>query len=59
MLQSIQNPLQGLLSLKRVNSTSQFGVVCKLANSAFNSCIQITDKNIELALELSPEISQW
>ncbi|GAB0206361.1 mitochondrial enolase superfamily member 1 [Grus japonensis] len=40
-------PLQGLLSLKRVNSTSQFSIISKFANGAFNSCIQITDKNIE------------
>ncbi|GAB0208543.1 macrophage immunometabolism regulator [Grus japonensis] len=47
MLQSIQIPLQGPSSLERVNSTSQFSIVSKLANGAFNSCIQITDKNIE------------
>ena len=47
MLQSIQVPLQGLLSLRRVNSTSQFGIVSKLANGAFNSCMQIIDQNIE------------
>ncbi|KAK4806807.1 hypothetical protein QYF61_005603 [Mycteria americana] len=35
MLQSIQIPLQGLLSLERVNSTSQFSIISKLANSAF------------------------
>ncbi|KAK4816609.1 hypothetical protein QYF61_018657 [Mycteria americana] len=42
-----QIPLQGLLSLERVNSTSQFRIVTKLASDAFNSCLQITDKNIE------------
>ncbi|GAB0207835.1 adenomatous polyposis coli protein-like [Grus japonensis] len=47
MLQSIQIPLQGLLSLERVNSTSQFGIISKLANDAFNSCIQIIDKYVE------------
>ncbi|KAK4832884.1 hypothetical protein QYF61_026434 [Mycteria americana] len=36
-----------LLSLKRVNSTSQFGIISKLANGAFNSCIKIIDKYIE------------
>ncbi|KAK4815828.1 hypothetical protein QYF61_008431 [Mycteria americana] len=36
-------PLQGLLSLKRVNSTSQFGIISKHANGAFNSCIQIIE----------------
>ncbi|GAB0177364.1 mitochondrial enolase superfamily member 1 [Grus japonensis] len=40
-------PLQGLLSFKKVNSTSQFGIISKLANGAFNSCIQIIDKYIE------------
>ncbi|KAK4811354.1 LOW QUALITY PROTEIN: hypothetical protein QYF61_027583 [Mycteria americana] len=45
MLQSI--PLQGLLPLKRVNSTSQIGIISKLADGAFNPCIQIVDKNIE------------
>ena len=37
MLQSIQIPLQGLLCLERVNSTSQFGIISKLANGALNS----------------------
>ena len=31
----------------RVNSTSQFGIISKLANSAFSSCIQIIDTEIE------------
>ncbi|GAB0210273.1 mitochondrial enolase superfamily member 1 [Grus japonensis] len=44
-----------ILSLKRVNRTSQFSILSKLANGAFNSCIQIVDKYIEQALELSPE----
>ncbi|KAK4827409.1 hypothetical protein QYF61_017839 [Mycteria americana] len=39
-------PLQGILSLKGVISTSQFGI-SKLANGAFNSCIQFVDKYIE------------
>ena len=47
MLQSIQIPLQGFLSLEGVNSTSQVSIISKLANGAFNSCIQIIDKNIE------------
>ncbi|KAK4806785.1 hypothetical protein QYF61_005581 [Mycteria americana] len=37
---------QDLLSLKRVNSTSQFGIISKPAKGAFNSCIQIVDKYI-------------
>ncbi|KAK4811360.1 hypothetical protein QYF61_027589 [Mycteria americana] len=40
-------PLQGLLSLERVNSTSQIGIISKLADGAFNSCLHIIDKNIE------------
>ncbi|PKU36237.1 rna-directed dna polymerase from mobile element jockey-like [Limosa lapponica baueri] len=40
-------PLQGFLSLERANSTSQFGIISKLANGALNSCIQLIDKNIE------------
>ncbi|KAF4795182.1 hypothetical protein TURU_095439 [Turdus rufiventris] len=30
-----------LLSVKRINSTSQFGITSKVANGAFNSCSQI------------------
>ncbi|KAJ7425855.1 cytokine receptor common subunit beta isoform X2 [Willisornis vidua] len=55
-------PLQGLLSLKRVNSISQFEIDSRLTNCGFNSFIQITDKYIELALELSSEkahLGQW
>jgi len=47
MLQSIQIPLQGTFSLRRVSSTSQFGIISKLAYGAFNSCIQIFDKDME------------
>ncbi|KAM9273608.1 butyrophilin subfamily 2 member A1-like [Morus bassanus] len=36
---SIQTPLQGLLFLETVNSTSQFSIISKLANDAFKSCI--------------------
>ncbi|GAB0209164.1 cAMP-dependent protein kinase inhibitor alpha [Grus japonensis] len=39
--------LQGLLFLERANSSSQFSIISKLANDAFNSCIQIIDKNTE------------
>lgn len=46
-LQSIHIPLQGLLSLESVSSTSHFSIISKLANSAFDSCLQITDKNFE------------
>jgi len=46
MLQSIQIPLQGLL-FKRVSSTSQLRIICKLTSYAFNSCLQIINKNIE------------
>ncbi|PKU37473.1 rna-directed dna polymerase from mobile element jockey-like [Limosa lapponica baueri] len=42
-----QIPLQGLLSLKRVNGTFQFGIISELSNGAFNSCIQIIDKHVE------------
>lgn len=38
--------LQGFLSLQWINSTSQFNVTSRLAD-AFQSCIQIIDKNIE------------
>ena len=47
MLQSIEIPVQGILSVKRVNSTSQLGITSKLANRVFNSFIQIIDKYIE------------
>ncbi|GAB0184180.1 hypothetical protein GRJ2_000883300 [Grus japonensis] len=46
MLQPIQIPLQGLLSLKRVYSTSWFSIMSKLTNGAFNSYLQMVDKNI-------------
>ncbi|CAM9162361.1 unnamed protein product [Bubo scandiacus] len=47
VLRSMWIPLQGLLSLKRVNSTSQFTITSKLTHNAFNSCLHITDRNIE------------
>ena len=47
MLQSIQIPLQGLFVFERVNSTFQLRIICKLTSYAFNSCLQIINKNIE------------
>ncbi|KAJ7413107.1 hypothetical protein BTVI_44282 [Pitangus sulphuratus] len=47
MLQPIQMSLQGLLSLKKVNSTPQFGNISKFANGAFHSYIQIIANYIE------------
>lgn len=47
MLQPSYIPLQGLLSLKRVNRTCQFGIISSLAYGAFISCIQIIDKYVE------------
>ncbi|KAK4815505.1 hypothetical protein QYF61_003063, partial [Mycteria americana] len=44
VLQFMYIPLQGLLSLKRVNSTSQFSIISKLTNGAFNACLQVIDK---------------
>lgn len=53
MIQSVYNSLQDLLSLETVNSTSQFGIISKITNVAFDSFLQITDKNMitEPALE--------
>ncbi|KAJ7426362.1 hypothetical protein WISP_16727 [Willisornis vidua] len=45
ILQSIQISLQGLLSLKRVNSTSWFGIISKFANGAYHSYNQLVDQN--------------
>ncbi|KAJ7406299.1 hypothetical protein BTVI_65892 [Pitangus sulphuratus] len=42
-----QISLQGLLSLRRDNSTCQFGTISKPANGAINSCIQLIDEYIE------------
>lgn len=40
-------PLKGILTLKRINQTSQFGIIIKLANGASNSYIQLIDKHIQ------------
>lgn len=47
MLWSVQMHLQGIWSLKRINSISQFGVISKHPNGAFKSYIQIVVKYTE------------
>lgn len=43
VLQDTNIPLQASCP-SRVNSISQFGIISKLGNDAFNSCTQMTDK---------------
>lgn len=52
ILQFIKIPLQGLSSLKRAKSRSQCGMISRLTNGAFDSCVQIFDKNTEQSWSL-------
>ncbi|KAJ7411995.1 hypothetical protein WISP_99901 [Willisornis vidua] len=47
LLKLIQVPLNAILSFKWVNSTTQPGVVCKLADNALDPCVYVTDKEIK------------
>lgn len=53
----IQTLLQGLLSLQRVSSTFQFGIICKFSVDVLHSCLQITDK--KMLNRTCPRIGPW
>ncbi|KAK4813810.1 hypothetical protein QYF61_026414, partial [Mycteria americana] len=46
LLELVQVPLDGILSLRRVNCTTQLGVVSKLAEGALNLTVNVIDENI-------------
>ncbi|KAK4829148.1 hypothetical protein QYF61_002363 [Mycteria americana] len=45
--QPVQVPLQSLPPLKQINTPTQLGVICKLAESALDPFVQIIDKDIK------------
>ncbi|KAK4815509.1 LOW QUALITY PROTEIN: hypothetical protein QYF61_003067, partial [Mycteria americana] len=47
LLQLVQVPLDDLLSFRRVNCTTQLGVICKLAEGALDLTVNVIDENIE------------
>jgi len=46
-IQPVQIPLQGLTTLRQINTSSQLGVICKLGEGALNALIQVINKDIE------------
>ena len=49
LLELVQVPLDGILSLRHVNCTTQLGVVCSLAEGALNPTVYVIDEDIALA----------
>ena len=47
VLQPVQVPLDGLLSLQCIDCTSQLGVICKLAEGALNPAVDVTNEDIK------------
>jgi len=47
LLQPVQVTLDGILSLRHVNCTSQLGVTCKLAEGTLNPTMYVTDEDIK------------
>ncbi|KAK4831029.1 LOW QUALITY PROTEIN: hypothetical protein QYF61_014917 [Mycteria americana] len=47
LLQLVQVPLDGIPSLRRVNHTTQLGVICKLAEGALNPTVHVIDDDIK------------
>ncbi|KAK4823599.1 hypothetical protein QYF61_003799 [Mycteria americana] len=45
LLQLVQVPLDGILSLRHVNRTTQLGVICKLAEGALNPAVYVIDED--------------
>ncbi|KAK4821227.1 hypothetical protein QYF61_015795, partial [Mycteria americana] len=46
-IQPVQVPLQSLPTLKQINTPTQFGVICKLAEGALDPFVQIIDKDVK------------
>ncbi|GAB0209612.1 hypothetical protein GRJ2_003426900 [Grus japonensis] len=47
LLKPIKVPLDGIPSLKRINRTTQLGVICKFAEGALSPTIYVIDEDIE------------
>jgi len=47
LLELAQVPLDGILSLRRVNHTTQLGVMSKLAEGALEPAVYVTDEGIK------------
>ncbi|KAK4819021.1 hypothetical protein QYF61_024137 [Mycteria americana] len=47
LLQLVQVPLDGILSLRHVNHTTQLSVVCKLAEGALDPAVYVIDEDIK------------
>ncbi|KAK4816170.1 hypothetical protein QYF61_011552 [Mycteria americana] len=45
LLELVQVPLDGIPSLRRVNLTTQLGVICKLAEGALNPTVYVIDED--------------
>ncbi|KAK4829425.1 hypothetical protein QYF61_004300 [Mycteria americana] len=48
LLQLVQVPLDGILSLRCVNHTTQLGVICKCAEGMLGPTVYVTDEDIKL-----------
>ncbi|KAK4828214.1 hypothetical protein QYF61_024648 [Mycteria americana] len=46
-IQPVQIPLQSLPPLKQINTPTQLGVICKLAETALDPFVQIIDKDVK------------
>ncbi|KAK4814406.1 hypothetical protein QYF61_018165 [Mycteria americana] len=47
LLQLVQIPLDGIPSLRRVNRTTQLGVVCKLAEGVLDPTVYVIDEDVK------------
>ncbi|KAK4831375.1 hypothetical protein QYF61_017506 [Mycteria americana] len=46
-MQPVQIPLQSLPPLQQINTSTQFGVICKLSEGALDPLVQIIDKDVK------------
>lgn len=47
LFELVQTLLNGILSLRNVNPTTQLGVTCKLDEGAFHPTVYVMDEDIE------------
>jgi len=59
LLQHVQVTLDGFPSLQCIDCTTQLGVTCKLAESALDAIVYVTDEDTEDITGLQVSLQCW
>ena len=58
LLQPVQVPLDGFLSVQCIDCTAQIGVICKLVVSALQKRVWVLEKSLNLILNIK-QFKEW